>query len=93
VLPAVTDPTPRSGPSGLRIITARLVGDKYYVVVEGECKTSGEFGVYIHNQDVVRVENGSLVSRKGELINLSVDFEAGSSRYLTKTVILWLGKE
>ncbi|MCX6244062.1 MAG: GH116 family glycosyl hydrolase [Bacteroidetes bacterium] len=90
VLPAVTDPKPGSGPAGLRIISRRLIGDKYFITVEGERKTSDDITVYIHNQDIEKIENGVLKTLKGDLAVMSVDFEPGGSRYLTKLVIIWL---
>jgi glycogen debranching enzyme len=93
VIPAVTDPKPGSEPAGLRILSRRLMGDKYYIVVEGERKTSGDLNVYIHNQEIDTIENGTLKSRNRDLASISVDFEPGTSRYLAKTIIISLKRE
>jgi glycogen debranching enzyme len=88
VLPVVTNPVPGSGPGGIRIISASLFTSKYYLVTEGESKTSGSFNVYIHNQDVEKVENGSVNGVSGEIYHIEVSFEPGTSRYQRKTVVI-----
>jgi len=75
VLPALTDPSPGSRPEGLRIISDRLFGYKYYIGVEGERKTSGKIDVYIHNQEIEKIENGTLTGSDGEIYHIAVTFD------------------
>jgi glycogen debranching enzyme len=93
VLPALTDPSPGSRPEGLRIISDRLFGYKYYIGVEGERKTSGKIDVYIHNQEIEKIENGTLTGSDGEIYHIAVTFDPGSSKYQNKTVIIYLSQE
>jgi len=93
VLPALTDPGPGSKPEGIRIISYRLSGYKYFVGVEGERKTSGNIDVYIHNQDIEKIENGILKGSDGEIYHIAVDFDSGVSKYQNKIVIIYLNQE
>jgi glycogen debranching enzyme len=93
VLPAITDPSPDSKPEGLRIISYRLSETKYFISVEGERKTSGNIDVYIHNQDIEKIENGILKEWDGEIYHIDVDFDPGTSKYQNKTVIIYLNQE
>ncbi len=68
VLPALTDPNPGSKPEGLRILSERLFGYKYYIGVEGERKTLGYIDLYIHNQEIEKIENGTLTGSDGESV-------------------------
>jgi hypothetical protein len=90
VLPALTNPCPGSGPEGIRIISYRLAGYKYFIHIEGESKTSDNIDVYIHNQDVDKIENGVLKGSDGEIYHITVVFDSGASRYQNKTVIIYL---
>ncbi len=93
VLPAITDPSPNSKPEGIRIISYRLSGTKYFIVVESERKTSSNIDVYIHNQDIEKIENGILKGSDGEIFHIAVDFDSGVSKYQNKTVIIYLKQE
>jgi hypothetical protein len=93
VLPALTDPVPGSGPEGLRILSERLFGYKYYIGVEGERKTLGNIDVYIHNQEIEKNENGTLTGSDGEICHIAVPFDPGQSKYQNKTVIIYLRQE
>ena len=93
VLPALTDPAPGSQPEGLRIIASRLSGYEFYIEVEGERKTSGNIDIYIHNQDVEKIENGTLKGSDGEISHISIGFDPGVSKYQDKTVIIYLKQE
>ncbi len=93
VLPALTNPGVGSEPEGLRIISYRLSGTKYYINVEGERKTSGNLDVYIHNQTIEKIENGILKGSEGDIFHFTVDFDPGVSKYQNKTVIIYLKQE
>jgi hypothetical protein len=93
VLPALTDPLPGSGPEGLRILSDRLFGYKYYIGVEGKRKTLGQIDVYIHNQEIEKIENGTLTGSDGEICHIAVPFDPGQSKYQNKTVIIYLRQE
>jgi glycogen debranching enzyme len=93
VLPALTDPGPGSKPEGIRIISYRLSGTKYFIGVEGERKTSGNIYVYIHNQEIEKIENGLLKGSDGKIFHIAVDFDPGSSKYQNKMVIIYFKQE
>jgi glycogen debranching enzyme len=93
VLPALTDPGPGSKPEGIRIISYRLSGTKYFIGVEGERKTSGNIDVYIHNQEIEKIENGTMKGSDGKIFHIAVDFDPGSSKYQNKMVILYFKQE
>jgi hypothetical protein len=93
VLPALTYPRPGSNPEGIRIISYRLSGTKYFIGIEGERKTSGNIDVYIHNQEVEKVENGILKGSDVKIFHITVDFDSGFSKYQNKTVILYFKQE
>jgi hypothetical protein len=93
VLPALTDPSPGSRPEGLRILSERLFGYKYYIGVEGERKTLGNIDVYIHNQEIEKIDNGTLTGSDGEIFHIAVPFDPGQSKYQNKTVIIYLRQE
>jgi len=93
VLPALTDPSPGSQPEGLRIISSRLLGYKYFIGVEGERKTLGNNDVYIHNQEIEKIENGILKGWDGEICHITIEFDPGASKYQNKTVIIYLNQE
>lgn len=93
VLPALTDPGPGSQPEGLRIISSRLSGYKYFIGVEGERKTLGNIDVYIHNQEIEKIENGILKGWDGEICHITIEFDPGASKYQNKTVIIYLNQE
>ena len=90
VLPALSDPTPGSAPEGLRIISSRLIGNRYLISVEGERKTSSNIDVYINNQEIDKIENGIFTSIDGTINHIKVDFDPGDSKYQNKTVIIYL---
>lgn len=90
VLPAITDPVPGSTPEGLRIISTRLAASKYFITVEGKSKTSGNIDVYIHNQEVDKIENGILKDTDGDIFHIEVVFDNGEPKYQNKTVIIYL---
>jgi glycogen debranching enzyme len=90
VLPAVTEPVRGSMPEGLRIISYRYMGSKYYISVEGERKTSGNIDVYIHNQDIEKIENGVLTGSEGDIFHIAVEFDPGDSKYENKIVTISL---
>ena len=93
VLPAVTDPSPGSQPEGLRILGARLSGYKYYISTEDERKTLSNIDVYIHNQEIEKIENGTLTGSDGDIFHISVIFDPGPSKYQNKTVIIYLKQD
>jgi hypothetical protein len=93
VLPALTDPVPGSRPEGTRIISYRLSGFKYYITTEGERKTSGSIDIYVHNQEIEKIENGVLKGWDGEICHIGIEFDPGTSRYQNKTVIIYLKQE
>jgi glycogen debranching enzyme len=90
VLPAVTDPSPGSQPEGLRILGSRLSGYKYYIRVENERKTLSTIDVYVHNQEIEKIENGTLMGSNGDIFHINVAFDPGPSKYQVKTVIIYL---
>jgi len=90
VLPALSDPRPGSRSEGLRIITSLLSENKYFILAEGERITSGNIDVYIHNQDIEKIENGILTGSDGEIFHISVAFDPGATKYQNKTVIIYL---
>ena len=93
VLPALNDPCPGSKPEGFRIISYRLSGTKYFVGVEGESKTLGNINFYIHNQEIEKIENGILQGSDGNIFHIATAFDPGGSKYLDKTIIIYLKKE
>jgi glycogen debranching enzyme len=93
VLHALTDPVPGFKPEGLRVISYRLSGNKYFITVEGERKTSGNIDIYIHNQEIEKIEGGSLKGCDGEIFHIAVEFDPGTSKYQNKTVIIYLSQE
>jgi hypothetical protein len=92
-LPVVTDPTPGSSPEGIRILSERLLSDKYYIGVEAKSKTLDDICVYIHNQDIDHIDNGSLKGVDGEKFHIETVFDPNQSKYQKKTVIIYLKKE
>ena len=89
-IPVVHDPKPGSPAEGLRIISSRLVGDKYYIKTECKGASSDFIDVYLHGQEIEKVENGILTSQKDEICRIGVQFEPGTSKYVNKTVIIYL---
>lgn len=92
-LPAVTDPAPGSSPEGIRILSERLSGNKYYIVTEAQSKTLDDIYVHIHNQDIDHIENGSLKDVDGEKFHIETVFDPNPSKYQKKTVIIYLKQE
>jgi glycogen debranching enzyme len=90
VLPVKNDPVPGAHAGGVRVISSMLSGDKYYILVEGERKTSGNIDLYIHDQDIDKIENASFAGHNGEIFHLNLTFVPGESRYQKKTVIISL---
>ncbi|MCX6249086.1 MAG: GH116 family glycosyl hydrolase [Bacteroidetes bacterium] len=90
VLPAVADPHPGSRPEGLRIISTQYSGYTYYIGVEGESNTSGNVDLYIHNQNIEKIENGTIQGWDGEICHLVVDFGSSLAKYQNKTIIIHL---
>jgi glycogen debranching enzyme len=90
VIPEQTDPKPGDRSEGMRIISTRFSGYKYFVDLEGVRKTSRNIEVLIHGQEIEKIENGELKGNEGDIYHIEVTFEPGDSKYLNKTVIIYL---
>jgi hypothetical protein len=93
VLPVIADPRPGSAPEGLRILSNRLGGDTYHLMLEDKSNTSGNFFIYLHNQIIDKIENASIVNQKGDLFELMTDFSTSGGKYSQKEVLITLGQK
>jgi len=85
VLPVIQDPKPGDDATGLRIITAKLKGNEYAIDVEGGGGTNGIVDVYINGQGIERIENGTLIEKKGKIYRVGMTFDS-LSKYSTKKI-------
>jgi hypothetical protein len=90
VLPVMAYPKPGDPASGLRIISSGLKGDQYVIDIEGKPGSTDSFKVYINNQEIEEIKNGKILGKKGNIVDIEVAFEAGTSLYGNKSVILVL---
>ena len=84
-LPLIPTPAPGDRAEGMRIIDAQLKGDSYLIDLEGLAGTSDTLAVWSF-LPVEEVISGDLISRKGRITKILVDFEAGEMKYARTTV-------
>jgi hypothetical protein len=90
VLPVIAYPKPGDSAAGLRIISSGLKGNQYIIELEGKPGSTGSVKVYINNQELEKIENGKILGKKGNIVDIEVTFEAGKESYLNKSVIIFL---
>ena len=90
VLPVKVDPKPGDQSAGLRLISSGLTGNKYIVELEGKSGSTESFKLYINDQEIEKIENGKIVGKPGNIVDVEVAFEAGVSPYCNKSVIILL---
>ena len=93
VIPAISDPKAGDAAEGMRILSARLTGNRYQVEVEGKAGSSGILGIWSGGQGLLQAENAGFLEQVGRVCRFKVDFEQSESKYINKTVtVLVRGK-
>jgi len=93
ILPKVYDPSPGDRAEGLRIIDAYRKGNHYLIDLEGLSGSSDTISIWSNMRFPETVENAKMVSQKGFITKLLVEFEAGDRKYQNRMIILTLNKE
>ena len=88
VLPLVANPKPGDAAEGMRIISARLIGNRYEVEVEGKAMSSGILEFWSESQDSLNAENARFFEKTGNISRFSVDFEPSELKYVHKSVTI-----
>lgn len=86
VLPNVVLPKVNSTSDGFRILSDKLNGNNYEVVVQGKSENKNEMKVYAADGKINSVENGKIISREKSIYTIAVEFEKSSSKYVNRTV-------
>jgi glycogen debranching enzyme len=90
VLPVTTENKPGDKAAGLRLISSRLTENQYIVELEGKPGSTELIRIYINGQEIEKTENGKIIRKKGNIVDIEVVFEAGIASYSNKTVTIFL---
>ncbi len=93
VLPVVNDPKPGYPAAGLRIISADLIGNTYFIQAENIPGTSSDLNIYCNGMIPGNIKNGKLVRSDGKILMVHVNFDQGQSGYVRKTVAIELARQ
>jgi len=67
-----------------------LKKNQYIIELEGKPGSTGSVKVYINNQEIEKIENGKIVGRNGNIVDIGVTFEAGNESWKNKSVTIFL---
>ena len=90
VLPVTIELKPGEAASGLRLISSELAAHQYIIELEAKSGSTEYIQVYINDQEIEKTENAKVVGKKGNVVDLEVSFDAGTSSYCNKSVIIYL---
>ena len=86
VIPVVPDPEIGSISKSFRIIEDLYVDSAYVIEVEGLPGKSYTLSFVNNNGNPQKIENARLLSQKGEILTLNVDFEPSTGKYARKLI-------
>ena len=90
VLPVYENPKPGWKSYGFRVLDD-LLDDKIYTIqFEGKPEARETFSVYINGKAPVKVEKAEMISREGNIFTYRVDFPDGDSKYVSRSVKIFL---
>jgi hypothetical protein len=87
-LPVISDPRPGDAAEGMRILSSRLLQNRYEVEVEGKAGTSGALEFWSNGPALQQADNARFLDQNGHVSRFAVDFEHSELKYVTKTVTL-----
>ena len=90
VLPVVPDPKPGDHAAGLRIISSSFKGNQYRIELEDKPRTDEELTVYVHGQEIAKIDGGRIRSHNGDYAILTVQFDPSGEKYAKKTIVITL---
>jgi len=88
ILPAVQDPKPDYNSEGLRIIDADLHGMVYSVLTENVCGSTGQIRVWMNNQTIDHIENGTLLGVEGNICTIQIVFPDLGLKYTQVPIMI-----
>ncbi|MBC8435932.1 MAG: hypothetical protein H8D88_00050, partial [Bacteroidetes bacterium] len=88
ILPQVYNPTPGDLAEGLRIIDAYRKGSNYLIDLEGLSGSHDTISVWSYFPITDTLMNAKIVSQKGPITKLLVDFEGADEKYMRETILL-----
>ena len=90
IIPVVNHPKPGEKSKGFRIISNKLEGNKYILLLQGLSGEQEEFDVYINNQKIKEIKNAVLDSQDGKIFKFKIDFPEVDSKYAKVFVEIFL---
>ncbi len=81
IIPTVPNPKPGDKSNGFRILSATLSDDIYTINIEGRSGARETMQVLINDQNIDKIKNGIVLSKKGNIYTVQLDFDDTDSKY------------
>ncbi|MCB2222305.1 MAG: hypothetical protein KQI35_18120 [Bacteroidetes bacterium] len=93
IIPIVQHPQPGDSSDGIRIISDRLMNNRYTIDLEGPAGSDGKVEVFIRDQEPLRVTGGKIMAHEQHIYTIALTFAADGEDYVNHTLSIELSDE